>query len=68
MAIKEEPNAGLNLTLSSEHEMIRQAARDFAQNELVPIAPEFDETGDFPIDTIRKMGKMGFMGIEIPEE
>jgi alkylation response protein AidB-like acyl-CoA dehydrogenase len=68
MATKEDSNAGLNLTLSSEHEMIRQAARDFAQNELIPIAPEFDETGDFPIDTIRKMGKMGFMGIEIPEE
>jgi alkylation response protein AidB-like acyl-CoA dehydrogenase len=48
--------------------MIRQAARDFAQNELVPIAAEFDESGDFPIDTIRKMGAMGFMGIEIPEE
>jgi alkylation response protein AidB-like acyl-CoA dehydrogenase len=68
MATKEDSTAGPNLTLSSEHEMIRQAARDFAQNELVPIAPEFDETGDFPIDTIRKMGKMGFMGIEIPEE
>jgi alkylation response protein AidB-like acyl-CoA dehydrogenase len=68
MATKEDSTAGPNLTLSSEHEMIRQASRDFAQNELVPIAPEFDETGDFPIDTIRKMGKMGFMGIEIPEE
>ncbi|OGO18618.1 MAG: acyl-CoA dehydrogenase [Chloroflexi bacterium RBG_16_48_8] len=48
--------------------MIRQAARDFAQNELVPIATEFDESGDFPINSIRKMGEMGFMGIEIPEE
>jgi len=61
-------NAGLNLTLTSEQEMIRQAARDFAQNELVPIAAKFDESGDYPIDTIRKMGEMGFMGIEIPEE
>jgi alkylation response protein AidB-like acyl-CoA dehydrogenase len=68
MVAAEDLNAGPNLTLSSEHEMIRQAARDFAQNELVPIAPEFDETGDFPIDTIRKMGEMGFMGIEMPEE
>jgi alkylation response protein AidB-like acyl-CoA dehydrogenase len=53
---------------SSEHTMIRQAARDFAQNEIAPIAGEFDETGDFPRDTIRKMGEMGFMGIEVPEE
>jgi alkylation response protein AidB-like acyl-CoA dehydrogenase len=54
--------------LNEEHEMIRQTARDFAQNEIAPIAAEFDETGDFPYKTIKKMGEMGFMGIEIPEE
>jgi alkylation response protein AidB-like acyl-CoA dehydrogenase len=48
--------------------MIRQAARDFAQNEIKPIAPEFDESGDFPLETIQKMGEMGFMGIEVPEK
>jgi alkylation response protein AidB-like acyl-CoA dehydrogenase len=53
--------------LTDEHEMIRQAARDFAQNEIGPIAAEFDETGEFPQETIRKMGEMGFMGIEVPE-
>lgn len=68
MVTTEGSNAGPSLTLTSEHEMIRQAARDFAQNELVPIAAEFDESGDFPIESIRKMGEMGFMGIEIPEE
>ncbi len=54
--------------LTAEHEMIRQAARDFAQNEIAPIAAEFDETGEFPSKTIQKMGAMGFMGIEVPEE
>ena len=54
--------------LTDEHKMIQQAARDFAQNEIAPIAAEFDESGDFPAETIRKMGEMGFMGIEIPEE
>ena len=53
--------------LTEEHEMIRQAARDFAQKEIAPIAAEFDETGEFPMQTIRKMGEMGFMGIEVPE-
>ena len=48
---------------TKEHEMIRQAARDFAQNEIVPIAAEFDESGEFPYETIMKMGAMGFMGI-----
>src|SRR5512141_871624 len=53
---------------TQEHEMIRQTARDFAQKEIVPVAAEFDETGEFPSKTIEKMGAMGFMGIEVPEE
>lgn len=56
------------LFLTEEHKMIRQAARDFAQKEIVPIAPEYDESGDFPMETIQKMGAMGFMGIEVPEK
>ncbi len=54
--------------LTPEHEMIRQTARDFAQKEIAPIAAEYDESGEFPYQTIRKMGEMGFMGIEVPEE
>lgn len=54
--------------LSEEHEMIRQTAREFAQKEIAPIAAEFDESGEFPYNTIMKMGEMGFMGIEVPEE
>jgi alkylation response protein AidB-like acyl-CoA dehydrogenase len=54
--------------LSPEHEMIRQTARDFAQKEIAPIAAEFDESGEFPSRTVKKMGEMGFMGIEVPEE
>ena len=49
---------------TAEHEMIQQAARDFAQKEIAPIAAEFDETGDFPSETIAKMGAMGFMGLK----
>lgn len=54
--------------LSDEHKMLRDAARDFARNEIAPVAAEFDESGEFPHQTIQKMGEMGFMGIEIPEE
>jgi len=54
--------------LSDEHRMIRDAARDFAQKEIAPIAAEFDESGEFPYDTIKKMGAMGFMGIEVSEQ
>ena len=54
--------------ITDEHKMIQQAAREFAQNEIAPIAAEHDESGEFPINTIRKMGQLGFMGIEVPEE
>lgn len=54
--------------LTEEHRMIQQAAREFAQNEIAPVAAHFDETSEFPRETIRKMGEMGFMGIEVPEE
>lgn len=54
--------------LTSEHKMIRDAARDFANKEIAPIAAAFDESGEFPAQTIKKMGEMGFMGIEVPEK
>ena len=49
-------NGGPSLELSSEQEIIRQAARDFAQKEIAPIAAELDESGEPPGDTLRKMG------------
>ncbi len=54
--------------LSDEHKMLRDAARDFAKNEIAPVAAEFDESGEFPHKTVKKMGEMGFMGIEVPED
>ena len=59
---------GHGFTLSDEHKMIQKAARNFAEKEIKPIAAEFDESGDFPTDTIKKMGEMGFMGVDVPEE
>ena len=58
---------GPTLELTPEHLMIRDAARDFAQNEIAPIAAHYDEIGEFPMETIKKMSAMGFMGLEIPE-
>jgi len=63
-----DPSRSLTLTMTEEHDMLLQAVRDFAQSEIVPIAEEFDESAEFPLDTVRKMGEMGLMGIEVPEE
>jgi alkylation response protein AidB-like acyl-CoA dehydrogenase len=68
MAASNASQTGPSLSLSPEQEMIRQTARDFAQNEIAPVAAHFDETGEFPSETIRKMGELGLMGIEVPEE
>jgi alkylation response protein AidB-like acyl-CoA dehydrogenase len=54
--------------ITEEHRMIQQEARRFAQQKIAPIAAHHDETGEFPIDTVREMGSLGFMGIEVPEE
>lgn len=53
--------------ITEEHIAIQQAAREFAQKEIAPIAAEFDESGEFPLATVQKMGQLGFMGIEVPE-
>lgn len=54
-------------SLTDEQRMIQDAARDFAQKKIVPIAASFDESGEFPHQTVAQMGAMGFMGVEVPE-
>lgn len=54
--------------ITDEHRMIQQAAQDFARRAIAPIAAEHDETAEFPLETVREMGQLGFMGIEVPEE
>jgi alkylation response protein AidB-like acyl-CoA dehydrogenase len=58
----------MDLQLTEEHKMIRDMAREFAQNEIAPVAAHYDETGEFPYETVKKMSAQGFMGIEVPEE
>jgi len=48
--------------------MMQTMVRNFVQKEVVPLASITDETHEFPLETIRKMGKLGLMGIPIPEE
>ena len=58
----------MDFEYTEEQLLIQAAARDFAQNEIAPIAAEFDASGEFPLQTIRKAGELGFMGIEVPPE
>ncbi len=58
----------MDFTLSKEHEMARQLFKDFAENEVKPLAQEVDEEERFPRETVEKMAKYGFMGIPVPKE
>ena len=58
----------MDFTLDKQHEMARSLFRDFAQNEVKPLAQEIDETERFPMETVQKLGKYGMMGVPIPRE
>ncbi|QXP74551.1 acyl-CoA dehydrogenase [Tenacibaculum sp. AHE15PA] len=55
----------MDFSLTEEHIMIRDAARDFAQNELLPGVIERDNAQTFPDELVRKMGEVGFLGIMV---
>ena len=54
--------------ISEEHKMIRDAARDFAQQDLKPGVIERDEAAKFPFEHVRQMGQLGFMGMMVDPE
>ena len=55
----------MDFKLTEEHEMIRQAARDFARNELLPGVIDRDNDQKFPTDQVKMMGELGFMGMMV---
>lgn len=58
----------MDFTLSKKHEMARSLFKEFAENEVAPVAQETDELEQFPAETVKKMAKAGFMGIPVPKE
>jgi len=58
----------MHFELNEEQKLIRKMVRDFADNEVKPIAQEVDKEHRFPMETFRKMGQLGFFGLPFPEE
>jgi len=58
----------MHFELTEEQRMTREMVRDFAENEIKPLAQERDHTGEFPWELIRKMGPLGLLGLPISEE
>jgi alkylation response protein AidB-like acyl-CoA dehydrogenase len=54
--------------LSDDHRLIQETVRDFAQNEVAPVAEELDREKRFPYEIVAKLGELGLMGIPFPEE
>jgi short/branched chain acyl-CoA dehydrogenase len=58
----------LNFDLDQEHELVRSTVREFAHERVAPVAEELDRESRFPYDLVAELGKLGLMGMTIPEE
>ncbi|WP_416654210.1 acyl-CoA dehydrogenase family protein [Bacillus amyloliquefaciens] len=58
----------MNFQLTKEQQLVREMVRDFAKNEIAPKAHEVDQSAVFPVDTFKKIGELGLLGIPFPEE
>ncbi len=68
MEVLEEKLTGVNFEESENQQMIAQMIRDFGKKEIMPKMMEWDESQEFPIEVFKKMGKLGIMGVLVPEE
>ncbi len=57
----------MDFALTEEQRMIQEAAREFAENEIAPVAAHHDETRQPPLDLVRKLGELGFLGMNVPD-
>src|SRR5215203_3772684 len=58
----------MDFDLPDDHELIRRTVRDFAEQEVAPVAEELDRTKAFPYAIVKQLGDLGLMGIPFPEE
>ena len=58
----------MDFDLNDEQRLLRDTVRDFARQEVAPVAEELDRTKSFPYELVAKMGELGLMGIPFPEE
>jgi len=58
----------VDFNFNEEHRLLRESVRDFAENEIKPVAPELDENQTFSVELTKQMGELGLFGITVPEE
>lgn len=58
----------MEFALTAEHRLVQQTAREFAAREILPVAAQLDAEHRFPAEIVRELGKLGLMGVTVPEE
>jgi alkylation response protein AidB-like acyl-CoA dehydrogenase len=58
----------MDLDLSAEHQLLRSTIRDFMEKEVAPVVDEHEREHKFPVEVVRRLGEMGWLGIPIPED
>ena len=58
----------MNFKFSKEHSMLQTMYREFAEKEVKPLAQHVDESEEFPVETVKKLARYGFLGIPFPKE
>jgi short-chain 2-methylacyl-CoA dehydrogenase len=61
-------NGAMHFDLPDDHRLLQETVRDFAEQEVAPVAEELDREKRFPYEIVAKMGELGWMGIPFPEE
>ena len=58
----------MHFDLPDDHRLLQETVRDFAQQQIAPVAEELDREKRFPYEIVEKMGGLGLMGIPFPQE
>src|SRR5512144_3314602 len=58
----------MDFDLDSEHQLLRSTIRDFMEKEVAPVIEEHEREHKFPVEVVRRLGEMGWLGIPIPED
>ncbi len=64
----EQADMSFTTNLSENQKIIRDTVRDFAQNNILPVIMKYDESEEFPMEIMKQLGELGFLGVLVPEE
>ena len=65
---RREPGGPLDFLPNEEQQQLKKSVREFAEREIAPHVMEWDEDGEFPMATVKELGRLGLMGIIFPQE